>query len=170
MNWTLYIFYFFAGLSIVSASGILFIRNILHGAFLLILSFFSVAALYIIANASFIGVTQLLVYVGGIMVVMIFGIMLTSKLNGKALQTESHNKVAGLLISSVFFVILCYIILSVNFDVLDYNSPPLIDSISFIGVNLMSTYLVPFEVVAILLLIALVGASVLSEKRKEDEL
>ena len=160
------VFYFFAAVTILSALGVLVTRNVLHGAFLLMLCFFCVAALYVHANATFIGVTQLLIYVGGILVLMIFGIMLTNKLKGEALMTESNNVVIGILIGAVFFSLFTYVFLQVKFDWL--QEVAISDGfIEFIGVNLLTTYLIPFEIAAVLLLVALIGAAVLSERRKE---
>lgn len=170
MNWMTTIFYFFGAITVLSALGILFTRNVLHATFLLMLSFFSVAGIYVLGNASFIGVTQLLIYVGGILILMVFGLMLTTKLNGKALVTENHNRLIGVLLGTVFFSILSYIIIfSANFEMLKSNKTLPENAVEFIGINLMSNYLIPFEIAAILLLIALIGAAVISEKRKEKQ-
>lgn len=169
MNWATNIFYFLGAIAVLSALGILFSRNVLHAAFLLMLSFFSIAGIYVLANASFIGVTQLLIYVGGILVLMVFGLMLTTKLNGKALITENHNKIVGVLLGVVFFSVLSHIIFTANLEVLVSNKTMPENAIEFIGINLMSNYLIPFEIAAILLLIALIGAAVISEKRRENQ-
>jgi len=160
-------FYFFGLLAVISALGVLFTRNVLYATFFLILSFFSVASIYVLGNASFIGVTQLLIYVGGILILMIFGLMLTTKLSGKVLVTESHNKRMGVILGVVFFSVLSFIIFSANFEVLNKSVEMPKKMIEVIGVDLMSKYLIPFEIAAILLLIALIGAAVISEKRKE---
>lgn len=165
------IFYVFAAVTILSALGILLVRNVLYGAFLLVLSFLGVAALYVLAGASFIGVTQLLIYAGGILVLMIFGLMLTNKIDGKAVLSETHNRFIGVAISAVIFILLFKTILSINFSLLGHSVSALEEQnvIRQIGVRLMSEYLVPFEVVAVLLLIALIGAVALSERRKGEQ-
>ena len=163
------IFYFLAASAVLSALGILLTKNVLHGAFLLVLAFFCVAGLYVLANAGFIGVTQLLIYIGGILVLMIFGIMLTNKLKGQPLLTENSNQLVGVVIGLGFILSLMYILLGVDYQYLDGAVQGPVETIQFIGINLLSTYLIPFEVAAILLLVALIGASVISEKRKEEE-
>lgn len=169
MNVEVYIFYALGGLTLLSALGILLTRNIIHAAFLLVVTFFAVAGIYVLANASFVGVTQLLIYVGGILILMIFGIMLTNKLNGKAVITDNHNQFAGILIGGVFFTLLSYIILDANFSSIEQGQVQMSNIIKYIGINMMTTYLIPFEIAAVLLLIALIGAAVLSEKRKQEK-
>jgi NADH:ubiquinone oxidoreductase subunit 6 (subunit J) len=164
-------FYSFSILAIASALFILFSRNLIYGAFALFLTFLGVAALYVLAGADFLAVTQIMVYVGGILVLLIFGIMLTQKANN---NTVSHtpNKVevlpsreiAGFLVGSGLFVFLGYIILDARFvmqgEVISSNS-----TIRTIGVELMTSHLLPFEIAAILLLVALVGAAYLALNR-----
>ena len=164
-----YLFYAFGVMALLSALGILFTRNVIHAAFMLVLTFFAIAGIYILANASFVGVTQLLIYVGGILILMIFGIMLTNRLNGKALITENQNQYVGILIGGVFFSLLTYIILTANLSSIEQGQPQMANLIEFIGINMMSKYLIPFEIAAVLLLIALIGAAVLSEKRKQGK-
>lgn len=103
------------------------------------------------------------------MVLMIFGIMLTNKLKGQPLLTENSNQLVGVVIGLGFILSLMYILLGVDYQYLDGAVQGPVETIQFIGINLLSTYLIPFEVAAILLLVALIGASVISEKRKEEE-
>ncbi len=168
-------FYSFSILALVSALFILFSRNLIYGAFALFLSFLGVAALYVLAGADFLAVTQIMVYVGGILVLLLFGIMLTQKANQ---DVESHTpnrvdvlpsrKMAGFLAGSAVFVLLGYIILNARFamqgEVINSNS-----TIRTIGVELMTSHLLPFEIAAILLLVALVGAAHLALNRNPVE-
>jgi len=172
-NLQLVIFYSFAALAVGSALGVLIMRNVLYAAFLLMVSFFSVAALYIYSNAGFIAVTQILVYVGGILVLIIFGLMITRKINQEALVTQAHNRFWGIILGGGIFTIFLATLAKVNFDTLGYNSTQIEStghSIQKIGVKLMTDHIVALELVAILLLIALIGAAVLSERRKEEEI
>lgn len=171
-NFQLVLFYVFAGLAVGSALGVLLMRNVLYAAFMLMLSFFSVAALYVFANAGFIAVTQILVYVGGVLVLIIFGLMITRKINQQALATEAHNRFWGVVLGGGIFTIFLLTLLQVNFTALGYNTGAITNNdnvIQQIGVSLMTENIVPLELAAILLLIALIGAAVLSERRKEDE-
>jgi len=164
-------FYSFSILAIASALFILFSRNLIYGAFALFLAFLGVAALYVLAGADFLAVTQIMVYVGGILVLLIFGIMLTQKANNNTVS-DTPNKVevlpsreiAGFLAGSGLFLFLGYIILDARFamqgEVISSNS-----TIRTIGVELMTSHLLPFEIAAILLLVALVGAAYLALNR-----
>jgi NADH:ubiquinone oxidoreductase subunit 6 (subunit J) len=163
-------FYGFSLLAIIAALFILFSKNLIYGAFALFLAFLGVAALYILAGADFLGVTQIMIYVGGILVLLIFGIMLTQK--KKSDDSQHHNRVEillsrevwGFLLGAGVFVMLAKIISSANFkmtgDLISSRS-----TIKTIGVELMTSHLLPFEIAAILLLVALVGAAYLAMNR-----
>ena len=91
------LFYFFAGLVVASALVVLFTRNILNAAFSLIFTFLGIAAIYVLAGADFIAITQIIVYVGGILVLMVFGVMLSTKVEGQAVVSRSNNLFLGVL-------------------------------------------------------------------------
>ena len=163
------IFYIFSAIAILSALGVLVLRNVLHATFLLVLSFFCVAAIYVFANASFIGVTQLLIYAGGIIVLVIFALMLTNKLNGKALLTSSYNWFTGVFIGVVFFLLLSKVILSIDYTKLGYSGETgSHEFIELIGTSLLTKHLIAFELAAILLLVALIGATVIATRKKQS--
>src|SRR5436190_10076770 len=92
-----FMFYSFEILAVLSAIGILFIRNVFYGALLLLVCLLSLAAIYVLAFAEFIAVSQILIYAGGILVLIIFGIMITSRISGKSLVVGNNNVFAGLL-------------------------------------------------------------------------
>src|SRR3990172_7009771 len=81
------IFYFFAAITIASAAVVVFSRNIIYSAFALLFTFFGVAGIYVLLGADFIAVTQLLVYVGGILVLLVFGVMLTNRVVDVEMKT-----------------------------------------------------------------------------------
>jgi NADH:ubiquinone oxidoreductase subunit 6 (subunit J) len=139
---------------------------------LLIITFLSVAALYVFMLADFVAITQVLVYVGGILVLLIFGVMLTNRLSGEPIVTENHNVFIGSLIGFSFFALLLYTIKIADFASLDWisnNAGPTISNITStigaIGIYFMSNYVLPFELTAILLLIALIGAAYIARKQ-----
>lgn len=165
------IFYAFAGLTVLSALVILFTRHVLYAAFSLIITFLGISAMYVFAGADFIAVTQVLVYVGGILVLMIFGVMLTNKISGQAVTTESHNRISGGLVGISMFALLLYGILKANVASLAWINEAQVSgeiinesTIQLLGVKLMSDYILPFEVAAILLLIALIGAAYIAQR------
>ncbi|MCE7068416.1 NADH-quinone oxidoreductase subunit J [Dyadobacter sp. CY326] len=163
-------FYGFSILAIASALFILFSKNLIYGAFALFLAFLGVAALYVLAGADFLGVTQIMIYVGGILVLLIFGIMLTQKT--KSDDPKVHNRVEilikreiwGFLIGTGLFVFLIKIIISADFKMAG-DSISSKSTIKTIGVELMTSHLLPFEIAAILLLVTLVGAAYLAMNR-----
>lgn len=166
------IFYAFAGLTVLSALVILFTRHVLYAAFSLIVTFLGVSAIYVFAGADFIAVAQVLVYVGGILVLMIFGVMLTNKISGQAVTTESHNRFSGGLLGVSMFALLLYGILRANIASLTWineaqASGEMVEesTIQLLGVKLMSNYILPFEVAAILLLVALIGAAYIAQRQ-----
>ncbi len=176
MDFYLFIFYVFSGLTVLSALVIVFTRNVLYAAFSLILTFLSVAGIYVLAGADFVAIAQILIYIGGILVLIIFGIMLTNRISGQEIITTMHNRFLGIVIGLILFSILVYYILQTDFMALSWiksaNATGAVvkdSTIEQIGVGLMSIYLFPFELVAILLLIALIGAALIAKgqlKRK----
>lgn len=157
------IFYILEFLAAVSALSILFTKNVFYGTLLLIACLLSVAGIYILTNAEFIAVTQILIYAGGVLVLIIFGVMLTSRISGKPLVVKNQNWFAGSLVGSSFFILLFRLFLETDF----YTSNQVAkesnyNAINQIGILIMTDYVLPFEVAGILLLVALIGAVVVA--------
>lgn len=165
------LFYCFSLLTVVAALFILFSKNLIYCAFALFLTFLGIAALYVFAGADFLAVTQIMVYVGGILILLIFGIMLTQKAERHSVSS-SPNKVVvlmkreiwGFSIGAGIFGFLCYVIYSANF-VMNGATIGSKSTVRTIGVELMTSHLLPFEMIAILLLVALIGAAYLALNR-----
>jgi NADH-quinone oxidoreductase subunit J len=155
-------FYFFAALTIVSAALVVFLRNIVYSAFMLLLTFFGVAGLYVLLGADFLAATQLLLYVGGILILIIFGVMLTRKVMEVKVRAASVNPVQGLLVSGVFLLILLTAVFRSEWPRVGPSDP--LPTTKTIGTLLMTDYLLPFEAASLLLLGALVGAALLARK------
>jgi NADH:ubiquinone oxidoreductase subunit 6 (subunit J) len=158
------LFYFFEVLAAVSALGLLFTRHVFYGAILVIVCLLSLAGIYVLAFAEFVAVVQILIYAGGILIVILFGIMLTSKTSGKPLVVQNSNTFAGGLICVMIFVFLVYFFNQENF--IGSNVIRQTDPIRLVGANMLVPYLLPFEIAGILLLIALVGAAVTASSTK----
>jgi NADH:ubiquinone oxidoreductase subunit 6 (subunit J) len=164
-------FYSFSVLAVLAALFILFSKNLIHAAFALFLTFLGVAALFVLAGADFLGVSQIMIYVGGILVLLIFGIMLTQQ-TAKDGDSSRHNKVEvftkreiwGSLVGIGMFAVCVRIIFSSD---LKLKGDAMISksTIKTIGVELMTSHLLPFEIAAVLLLVALVGAAYLALNR-----
>lgn len=166
MNVLNLLFYFFEGVAAASALGIIFIRNVFYGALLLIVCLLSLAALYVFMFAEFVAVTQILIYAGGILIVIIFGIMLTSKIAGKPLVVEHAYVFGGTLVSVIFCSLLIYFLGRQPFASQDVVSLQQEEVLQRIGMGFMQEFLLPFEVAGILLLIALIGAAVIASTAK----
>ncbi len=163
------IFYFLEAIAALSAISMIFIRNVFYGALLLITCLLALAGLYILAFAEFIAVTQILIYAGGILVVIIFGIMLTSKISGKPLVVQHSNLFSGTLAGLSFFGLLIYFLSIQKFELFSTTKPSPETSIQSFGIGLMSDFILPFEVAGILLLIALIGAAVIASSIKSKK-
>jgi NADH:ubiquinone oxidoreductase subunit 6 (subunit J) len=164
-------FYIFSLIAIATALFILFSRNLIYAVFALFMTFLGVAALYVLAGADFLGVAQIMVYVGGVLVLLIFGVMLTRK-SEKQVTSSSANQVLvlmsrafwGTLAGTAVFGFLSYIIYISSFRM----SGPINlsrSTVRTIGVEMMTSHLLPFEIIAILLLVALIGAAYLALNR-----
>ncbi len=169
----LILFYVFAFLILCSALLMVFMKNLLHAAFMLLITLISLAAVYILLMADFLAVTQLMVYVGGILVLILFGIMLSNRGDNIFIQSQSGNQVPGGLLSFMLFGGLVYIIARTHFNQLPWmNQAETLASsgakstLHGIGINLMTNFALPFEVASIILLIALMGAAFISSQIK----
>jgi NADH:ubiquinone oxidoreductase subunit 6 (subunit J) len=155
-------FYFFEILAALSAISMLFIRNVFYGALLLLVCLLSLAAIYVLAFAEFIAVSQILIYAGGILVLIIFGIMITSRISGKPLVVSNNNVFAGLLAGISILSILIHFFSTTNFAATSQSSISTPKAVNNIGIGLMSDFVLPFEIAGVLLLISLIGAAVVT--------
>ncbi|OFY63771.1 MAG: hypothetical protein A3H98_06790 [Bacteroidetes bacterium RIFCSPLOWO2_02_FULL_36_8] len=178
MNLTQLLFYCFAAVVIGSAIFVVTTKNIIYAAFALFSTFFGVAALYVYARADFIAVAQLIVYVGGILVLLIFGVMLTNKVSGQKIQTQERNKIAGFIISLAIFLILLVTIQKANFSGISWINEiklkgqeldPSTSTIHAIGIKTMTDYIIPFEITGVLLMMALLGAAYMARRDSGTE-
>ena len=134
------------------------------------------AGLYVLAGADFLAITQILVYVGGILVILIFGVMLTNqkgnKENGKNdILSGNANKILGFVIAITIFTGLFYTFARANFTIIQSQLFVLTEpsaTTKTIGINLMTDFVLPFEVSGILLMATLIGAAYLSLKSNNN--
>lgn len=165
-------FYGFAATAIISALLVLLNKKVMYSAFSFLFSLLAIAGLYVLSKADFVAVAQVMLYVGGVLVLLIFGIMFTAKTaHDTDLSSGTHNLISATLIALLFFSLLTYGISNTDFEQLKWiklantNPTPSYEStVSSIGVLLMSDYIVAFEVSAIILLVALIGASFIAGK------
>ena len=141
-------------------------RSLIYNAFALLFTFFGVAGLYVLLGADFLAATQLLIYVGGILVLLLFGVMLTHKLYDLDLRTEATQLLPGLIIAVPgVFGVLAITILRTRWVVGPGRLPA--PTTADIGRQFLGAYLLPFEAASILLLVALIGAAMIVRRRKD---
>ncbi|MBM2816959.1 MAG: nuoJ [Ignavibacteria bacterium] len=160
------IFYFFAAIVLVSALVVVLSKNIMYSAFSLLFTFFGVAGLFVLLNADFVGITQIMVYVGGILVLIIFGVMITTKVTGVDIKEGISGKLqyagAGIItLLTAIFLSLMFI----NGKWITGSSTDVHATIHQIGTLLMTKYILAFEAAAILLLIAFIGAALIGRRK-----
>lgn len=159
-------FYFFAGLAIASALFILFTKNLMYAAFGLFLSLMGVAAMYIFAMADFLAVAQIMIYVGGVLVLLVFGIMLTQakRTGSNYVEVENRGLPTRLVVAGVLFFLLVKVIFSSDF-VMSGSYIGQKSTLHLLGMHLMTTHLLPFEIIAVLLLAVLTGTGYMAYNR-----
>jgi NADH:ubiquinone oxidoreductase subunit 6 (subunit J) len=166
------IFIAFIILTVLSAGVVLWTKNVLYAAFSLLLTFLGIAGLYVLAGADFVAITQVLVYVGGILVILIFGVMLTNQKGNKEnvkndILSGNANRFLGFFIAIITFMGLFYTFARANFSqtqsqLFELTEPSA--TTKTIGISLMTDFVLPFEVSGILLMATLIGAAYLSSK------
>jgi NADH-quinone oxidoreductase subunit J len=156
------IFYLFGAVTVVSAFFVVTTRNIIYSAFYLLFTFFGVAGLYILLGADFVAVVQLIVYVGGILILLLFGVMLTNKITNVNIKTGTLQIIPAGIAVIAFLYLLITTLLKTGWKTI--NNPVDIPSTQQLGMMLVTQYAVVFELLGILLLIALIGAASMARK------
>ena len=155
-------FYILAGLVLISGLLVVTLRNLFHCVLLLALSLTGIAVLFLLLNSEFLAAVQVLIYVGAITVLILFAVMLTHRISDRSIQQTNRQYLLSILIMVLLGTILSYSLWKTVWEV----KPPLLseNGILNLGKLLLTTYLLPFEVVSILLLSALIGAITLARK------
>ncbi|MCK4578567.1 MAG: NADH-quinone oxidoreductase subunit J [Candidatus Marinimicrobia bacterium] len=152
-----------AVLVIVTAFWVVTSRNLVHAAVALMGTLFGVAGLYVFLYADFMAAVQIIIYVGGITVLIIFGVMLTQRIGDKMLvQTTMPNRAFAAIVVAALFVALASLIFKTPWHRGDL--PEMDGTVSIIGNALLTRYLLHFEVAGVLLLLALLGAAYLARR------
>jgi NADH-quinone oxidoreductase subunit J len=155
--------------AVASALGMLFSKNAIYAAIFLVLNFATVAVFYLILGGAFIAVTQVAVYAGAIMVLFLFVIMLLGAEKLGETKTLAWQKPLALLMGIILVVETIYVLtFQANVTTpagalpVDFGSP------AAFGLELFQNYLLPFEVTSVLLLVAMIGAIVLTRRKKSS--
>jgi NADH:ubiquinone oxidoreductase subunit 6 (subunit J) len=159
------VFWILALVTVGSAAVVVLSRSLIYSAFALLFTFFGVAGLYVLLGADFLAATQLLIYVGGILVLLLFGVMLTHKIYDLDLRSEVTQPLAGWLIAMLIFVFLTATAVQTEWAAGAPRSPA--PTTRTIGEMFMGPFLLPFEAASILLLVALMGAAMIVRRKKD---
>lgn len=189
LNWHSILFLLTGGFACAFALGVLFSGNIIRMALYLIISLAATSGLFMLAGAKFLGAMQIMIYVGGTLVLLIFGVMLTARASYVSMKTSGGEWVMGLIVGGALLLVLLQAAISVP----DWMAPredqadvviAETESTTSIGQALinvrvdslheedptrragLSGYLLPFEIVSIHLLIVLVGAAFLTRAKR----
>ncbi len=161
------VFYVFALVTVVSAFVVVFSRNMVYAAFALLFTFFGVAGLYILLRADFLAVTQIIVYVGGILVLLLFGVMLTNKVISVDMRTGTLNVFPALVIAAVVVGSLSALMYA-TWSTVPEPAAASDATAHSIGELLMTSYALPFEIASVVLLVALVSAAYLARRVRKS--
>ena len=166
MDLTTIVFYVFAVITVSAAAVVVFSKNIVYSAFALLFAFFGVAGLYALMMADFLAITQLLIYVGGILVLVLFGVMLTSNVLDVQIRSGSMHILPGLLIVGSLAAVLLTVFWSTDWTLtrelgsVEQTGPA-------IGEMFLTRYLLPFEIASVILLVALIGAAMIARRERK---
>jgi NADH:ubiquinone oxidoreductase subunit 6 (subunit J) len=179
VDWHSYFFMLFAMLACAFAMGVLFTSNIVRMAFYLVLSLGATAGLYFLAGAEFVGAMQLMIYVGGTLVLLIFGVMLTAQSRFVSMKIRSDEWILVATVGGAMLLLLLYVAF---FSVPEWTQPhphpseisvaetklaaPIGLALSGVRVDNGIGYLFPFLIVSVHLLVVLIGASYLARTKR----
>jgi NADH-quinone oxidoreductase subunit J len=160
------LFYIFALMSVLSAIAVVMSRNIVRTAVALLFTLVGVAGLYFLLHAEFLAAVQLVVYAGGTLILIIFGVMLTSKSPFSRFEPKLVEVILALSFGTVMLIVLTAGVFSTKF-----NTQPLGGGdypVDKLGQALLGDFLVPFELASVLLLVVMIGAAYLAKGRKRE--
>jgi NADH:ubiquinone oxidoreductase subunit 6 (subunit J) len=190
INWHSFFFLFFGALASLFALGVLISTNVVRMAFYLIVSLAATAGLFFLAGANFVGAMQIMIYVGGTLVLLVFGVMLTAQASFVSMKTRSGDWVLATIVAGSLFALLLTVAVSVpDWQIARADQQSLLpedgEYATSIGAGLlglridqanvtdkiiqrgMSGYLLPFEIVSVHLLVVLIGAAYLAKTKRK---
>jgi len=161
------IFYLMAGLAMVSAAGVAFSRNIIYSSLALLGTLLGAGGLYVFLNADYVAISQLLIYIGGVLVLILFAVMLTSKISDQKHSNPSVGIMPGLVLLAALLGVLGYVATRSPWLTAGalFDAP---QTSATIGNLFLREYLLPFEVSSLVLLATLIGAVVIARKEIKE--
>ena len=151
-----------SAVTLASAGIVAFSRNLIYSAFALLGVFVGVFGLYILLSADFVAIVQLIIYIGGILILILFAVMLTTRISEKRTSNKRMEPIAALIGVSILGFVMWQILSRSTWFAL--SSERYVATASSIGDKLLKEYLLPFEAVSLLLVLVLVGAVVVGRR------
>ena len=162
------VFLLFAAITVGSAALVVFSRRITYAAFALMLSLFGVAGLYVFLSADFLAAAQVIIYIDGILILLLFGALLTGKVSSVTVTTQSTQRIWGTITSIGLLILVLIIIIRADWFIIEKDPGEIyMPQSEQVGNQLITEYLLPFEIASILLLAALIGSMFMI--RSEDK-
>lgn len=161
------IFIFLALATLVGAAGVALSRNIFWSAMGLLSSLVGVGGLYVLLSADFVAITQLLVYIGGVLVLIIFAVMLTSQIQDINVSNRSMGMAGGYALFTVAATLLSFVAMWAPWKTTKLE--PVDNTTQAIGDALLGKWLLPFEIASVVLVATLVGAIVIARKEVKPD-
>lgn len=158
------IFWLVAAAVVATAVAVVALKNIVHSALYLILTFVGIAAVYLLLEADFLALVQVLVYAGAVAILIVFAVMLTQKDDVKRSNMFNNYKWFGALLSLGLFLLISRLVLANEFTIVNVATP---STIGPVAESMLTQYVISFEVAAVLLLVAMVGAIILAKGVKD---
>ena len=163
MNW---VFYVLATLTVAGALAAVLLKNTVHCALALTVVFAGLALLFLDLDAQFAGFAQILVYIGAVAILVVFAILLTKGSETPADGVFSHTWLAGLTVAAAVFAVLGWAVIQTA-DLLPHSAPTPTVTVQQIGQALVGRYVLPLEIVAVLLTAAMIGAVIIAIHEKD---
>ncbi len=160
------VFYFLAALAVGGAGGVAFSRNILYSALGLLASLLGVAGIYVYLSADFLAVAQVMIYIGGVLVLVLFAVMLTNRIGDVNVSNTSMGWASAALLTAVVLAGTLVVAFEVPWSTRQVATGPTTASI---GHGLLQQWLLPFELASLILLATLIGAIVIARKEVRAE-
>jgi NADH-quinone oxidoreductase subunit J len=161
-----FIFYLLAALTAAGGMAAMLLKNTVHCALALAVAFAGVALLFLEMDAQFVGFAQILIYVGAVAILVVFAILLTKGSETPKGGVFSKSWLAGLAVAAALFAVLGWAVLQ-SVPLLPSAAPAPVVTVQQIGAALMDRYVLPLEIVALLLTAALIGAVIVAMREKE---
>jgi len=164
MTLTHIVFLILAGLALAGAVGMVALRNLVHMVLAMVLAFLAVAGVFILLEAGFVAVVQILIYVGALAVLVLFAIMLTRDIMDRRVRANASQWPWALLVAVALFALLSAILLRTSWPTATTAITG--DQVVALGEALVGPYALPFEAASVLLLVAMIGAILIAREAR----